>query len=76
MITLYVIESRTPDGRLDFTDLQPESVFGMGAITGLTDDQMAKKILRLRPGTILSGDSVAAWPTLIHATWSARRKTW
>lgn len=71
----YVIEA-CKDGQLDFTVPQPESVFGMRAITGITEDQMAKTIYRLKPDVVLHGAAISGWPSLINPAWRARRKTW
>lgn len=73
---LYVIEARNPDGGLSFSDPQPESIFGNGAIYGITDDTMAKTIFRHQPDAVLTGDSVSTWPALLDSRFVARRKTW
>lgn len=77
MQTQWVIEARKTDGTLDLSGRQPEVVFGMKAITGITDDEMAKKIYYFIPYDIaLRGDQIAQWPSLIDDRWVARRKTW
>lgn len=76
MKTLYVIERRYHDGQLDLAESQPESVFGMPAITGIDSNAMAKAIFRRIPDAVLTGDSVAVWPALIDSRWIARVKTW
>lgn len=73
---LYIIEARTPDGALDFTDPQPESVFGDKAITGITDWDMAQAIYRQSPDAVLQGDQIALWPRWLDPRWTARPKTW
>lgn len=72
---LYVIECRT-EGALDFTGAQPESVFGMAAITGIDDDAMANAVWRHKPDAVLDGRAVCAWPQLIDPRCVARIKTW
>ena len=74
--TRYVIEARNPDGSLSFDGLQPEQVWGMQAITGLTEDDMSDVIFRRVPDAILIGDNISQWPRLIDARFSARVKTW
>jgi hypothetical protein len=76
MSEIYVIECRRADGSLDFSEPQPETFFGNGAITGIDDDTMAKAIFRQVPDAILSGDAVSVWPRVIDPRWIARRKTW
>ena len=76
MTTKWIIEARTPDGALDFTGPDPSSVFGPGAIHGLTENAMAKMIFARVPDATLRGDSIASWPSLIDARWRARPKTW
>ena len=75
MTNLYIIEARV-NGALDFADPQPESVFGMGAITGIDEDAMAKRIFNKVPEAALTGGTVSQWPTFIDPRWVARRKTW
>lgn len=80
--TLYVIESRDSEGRLLFRDTDgkrlpmPEEVFGNAAITGITEDAMAKAIFAKAPEAILDGRFVAQWPTILNPNWKARVKTW
>lgn len=74
---LWVIEARTSDGQLDLTAPQPESVFGLAAIRGITEDAMAKIVFRHVPDDIsLSGMAIGSWPAHIDPRWVARRKTW
>ena len=73
---LCIIECRDENGSLDFTDPQPESVFGSGAITGMSSDKMASLISRRVPDAVMTGDSVSRWPSLIDPRWVARKKTW
>jgi hypothetical protein len=75
---IYVIEARRPDGSLDLSGRQPESVFGNGAITGMDDWQISRVILREVPEQFdkCRGDNVAEWPSFIDQRWYARRKTW
>lgn len=73
---LYVIEARDPDGTLDLRGKQPEEVFGLAAIKGITEDAMAKKIFAKFPDAVLRGDTISAWPSLFDSRWRARRKTW
>lgn len=76
MKNLYVIECRTPDGRLDFNRPSPEDVFGMKATTGIDSDTMAKTIFRKKKDAVLDGRYVESWPTLLDPRWAARKKTW
>lgn len=73
---LYVVECRNPDGTLNFAEPQPESYFGMAAITGITDNAMSHAIFRTLPDAVMTGDSIPSWPQLIDVRWSARKKTW
>lgn len=74
---LWIIEARTPDGKLDFADPQPERVFGEGAITGLSVDAMAKVVFQHVPSDVtLTGADIARWPARIDPRWVAREKTW
>lgn len=73
---LYIIESRKPDGSLDFAAPQPEQFFGPGAIAGMSADAMAKAIFRKVPDANLRGDAIPLWPSLIDSRWRARPKTW
>lgn len=72
----FVIEARYPDGSLALREGQPEAVFGLPAIHGITADEMAQVILRHKADAILSGDEIATWPALLNPLWQARRKTW
>lgn len=76
MTERWVIECRDENGMLDFRAPQPEGHFGMGAITGMTDDEIAKKIYAACPDAVLVGDYIPNWPRLIDERWTARRKTW
>lgn len=73
---LYVIEARKPDGVLDLSGLQPETVFGMAAIHGISEDAMADAIFRKCPEACLRGDSISSWPSMVDPRFRARRKTW
>lgn len=72
----WIIEARTADGQLDLTAPQPEQVFGLAAIQGITEDDMAQVIFRRCPEASLQGDQISAWPRLLDPRWVARRKTW
>lgn len=73
----YVIECRDPAGNLDFTGPQPESVFGLAAIQGISEAQMAEVVYsRLPDWVVLRGEHVAKWPSLVDSRWIARRKYW
>jgi hypothetical protein len=74
--TKWIIEARYASGRLDLTAPQPETVFGMGAIHGMTEDAIAHIVYEHVPGAVLTGDRIAQWPSLIDPRWVARRKTW
>ena len=73
---LWIIERRDESGKLEFSDPQPDKVFGHGALTGMTEDEMAQAILRAIPDATLSGTNIPNWPRLIHPQFTARRKTW
>ena len=73
---LYIIECRGAGGTLDFSDPLPEDFFGFGAFTGISADEMAKRIFRKDPDAVLRGDSIREWPSSIDSRWRARRKTW
>lgn len=72
----YIIEARTPSGALDLSGPQPESVFGMGAIHGMSTNAMADVIFRRIADATLDGGAIVTWPGLIDKRWIARRKTW
>ena len=75
--TKWIIESRDENGQLILGNTpQPESVFGNGAIQGMSEDSMAKIIFRKIPNATLDGGSIALWPSLINPNWKARVKTW
>lgn len=74
--TKYVIECRNREGALDFTGAQPEKIFGIEAITGISENRMTKTILARVPGATLRGDNIPFWPALIDARFVARVKTW
>lgn len=75
--TRYVIECRDVLGNLDFTGRQPEHVFGMDAITGITEDRMAKVVFaHCGDHVTLDGRFVTDWPALIDGRWTCRKKTW
>ena len=73
--TQYVIECRDDTGALDFTGKQPEQAFGLGAITGISEDEMASIVWRYAPDAGLNGN-VSAWPTFVDPRFRARVKTW
>jgi len=72
----WVIEKRDEQGQLDFSKPQPEDVFGLGAITGLTEHDMVRVIYRRLPNVTLDGRNIPHWPALIDGRFYARRKTW
>lgn len=76
MSDVYVIECRYPDGMLDFTAPQPESVFGKGVWEGIGADDMAQIIFRHNTTVELDGRFIEQWPTALDLRWSARLKTW
>lgn len=76
MRNLYIIEARTPDGSLDLSGPQPESVFGVRAIVGMNDWDMSRVIYQKLPDAVLRGDNILHWPSLIDSRWVARHKTW
>ena len=76
----WIIEKRV-FGVLDLSAPQPEQFFGDKAITGITEDQIAKVVYRhvdARGGkdVVLDGRNIAFWPSLIDGSFVARRKTW
>ena len=74
---LWIIEARDSKGELLLGKYpQPESFFGVNAIRGLNEDEMAQAIWRKIPDASLQGDSIAKWPSLINPRWIARKKTW
>lgn len=78
----YIIEARHPDGSLDLTAPQPEEFWGIKAITGISQDEMARVIYRLHPevdtsrSILLDGAQICLWPRVIDIRFTARRKTW
>lgn len=73
----YVIECRAPDGSLDLTGPQPENVFGLAAITGISEDAMARVLFsRCGDGIVLDGGNICGWPSKIDPRRKARRRTW
>lgn len=72
----YVIESRDEHGVLKLDGPQPESFFGKKAISGITEDEMAKVIFHYQPNAVLSGMNIPEWPTQLNPAFRARRKTW
>jgi len=79
---LYIIEARDEAGQLLLRDAegkpypQPDTVFGLGSIHGMTEDAMAQVIFRRIPDATLDGGSIPLWPALINPNWKARVKTW
>lgn len=81
---VYVIECRKPDGTLDFSGAQPESVFGQRAVTGMDADSIADVVFatfhRIQKTQDLPipmhGGNIPDWPKNIDQRWSAREKTW
>lgn len=73
----YIIEARDESGALLLDDYpQPQSVFGLGAIHGLTDWAMSRTIYAHDKNCTLTGDNIPNWPRLINKNWVARVKTW
>lgn len=70
----YIIECRKPDGSLDFSGRQPESVFGPGVYRGLTEDQIAKQVYAREPDAVLTGNRIASWPSVLDPRWIARKR--
>lgn len=73
---LYVIEKRDKDGNLDFSKPQPEDFFGVAAITGITDDRMARVIFSKDKDAILDGRHILLWPEKLCPGFYARRMYW
>ena len=77
MNKLYIIEARDCDGKLLLGKYpQPSSMFGMGAISGMTDWEMSRIIYRKFPTAVLRGDDIPRWLQLLDVNWIARVKTW
>jgi hypothetical protein len=76
MPELWIIEKRDDNGALVFTAPQPEDIFGMGAIHGMTDHAMATVIHHYDSAVELDGRTIATWPTTIDPYFRARIKTW
>lgn len=76
MPNLYIIEARDAQGQLKFGCPQPNEFFGLGAIQGMDEDEMAQAIFRKIPDASLKGSDIPNWPRMIHRNWIARRKTW
>ncbi len=76
----WVIEKRNDDdGTLDFRGVQPEQIFGAGAIHGMTADTIAKVVFRRRPSLpdgVLYGRNIPQWPSYVDPQFTARLKTW
>jgi hypothetical protein len=72
----YVIESRNADGSLELSGPQPEEVFGISAITGISDHEMAQTIYRHDKQVVLEGGNIASWPKFLNPNWVARPKSW
>jgi len=72
----YVIEKRQPDGSLDFSHPQPEDVFGLPAIVGISEQAIARTVFARQPDAVLTGDSISRWPSLIDPRFVARVKYW
>jgi len=76
MTTLWIIERRDAQGKLSFNLPQPSHYFGACAITGMTEDFMARVIFAALGDVVLAGDQIEKWPSLLHPEWVARKKTW
>lgn len=72
----YVIERRSASGDLILDGVQPEALFGIRAITGISEDEMARVILKALPDAILEGTTIATWPALINSEYIARKRVW
>lgn len=77
-LDLWIIEARNPDGSLNFEAPRPNDIFGEGAIHGMTDWDMSRVVLRVKPDEFgrLQGTNIPQWPSFIDPRFSARRKTW
>ena len=81
MRDLWVIEKRTPDGALDFSDPQPQRFFGVAAIAGITEDDMAKAIYQRNATVVLDGRFIPSWPAALirrclPISWPRRSRCW
>lgn len=86
MKTLWIIERRDAQGKLSFDLPQPSHYFGACAVTGMTEDFMARVIFAAMGDVVLVGDKhvritlsgpdIEKWPSLIHPEFVARKKTW
>jgi|688.fasta_scaffold152699_6 hypothetical protein len=72
----WIIESRDDQGKLLLTGPQPETIFGLQAIQGMSDWHMSRVIFQNCPDATLDGGNIPNWPKLINPNWKARRKTW
>lgn len=75
-INRWIIEARDAAGVLDFTEPQPEAFFGLPAITGMEDYDIAMVIYHHCPLAELRGDAIATWPQHLDARFIARPRTW
>ena len=69
----WIIDARI-DGRLDLTAPQPQKFFGMAAITGITEDEMAKTVWRHTPDAVLDDRDIARWAARIDPRFIARER--
>ena len=73
----YVIEARNPDGSLDLKGTQPEEHFGLGAITGLDPDRIARLVYSYVPDATMNGmEGPTVWVKLVNPRYVARVKYW
>ena len=76
MVTKYVIEKRHPSGNLDFSDPQAHDVFGMSAIKGITEDEIAKVVFKRLPDATLDGMGLLGWAAKVDPKFVTRVKYW
>ena len=76
MKKLYIIEARDEKGKLKFDCPQPEELFGIKAITGISAWEMSQAIYYRDKECILTGDCIPLWPRILNKFWTARLKTW
>lgn len=73
---LYVIEKRNQDGSLDFSSPQPEDYFGIKAIIGITENEIADVVFAHNHDIPYLVPPVENWAKIINPAFKTRRKTW
>lgn len=74
---IYIIEKRDENGALLLNAPQPEDFFGMKAIAGITENEIAQIVFqRAGPDVVLDGRTMLRWPAKLNPQFIAREKTW